>query len=103
MCLFKYSDLDNGTNHIQEAKDVQNEEELATVKSVINKISLQNGTAGVFTPATTKTYGTPAKDVLAVEDDSLDDWYILSKEDLAELGLNYIKGTYVANYKSGSL
>ena len=41
----------NGSRSVEEAKQLQKEANLATVKAMVNDISLKKATAGVLTPA----------------------------------------------------
>lgn len=93
----------NGTKTVKEAKEQQREQNLANVKAVVSRISIQDGTEGSLTPANHKVYGTPAGNVWTVEDDSLNDWYILEKNDLEEMGIEYVDETYVVNYKDNQV
>lgn len=92
-----------GTEIIDEAKDSKNEDNLAALKAKVNEINLKTGTAGVFTPGNSKLYGKIASGVLSGDPDDLQGWYILDKEDLEEMGIEYVDESYLVNYRENKV
>ena len=88
-----------GREILKNSKNSKKEENLAAVKSVVNQISIKQGTSGVFTPATAEIYGKSAVGVLSGDASSLEDWYILDEEELEKLGVEYIEESYLVNYE----
>ena len=91
-----------GRDILNNSKDSQKNENLSSVKAVVNNISIKINSAGVLAPADTKVYGKIASNILS-GDASLKDWYILDKEDLEEMGVTYIDETYLVNYKENKV
>ena len=90
--------ITGGIGIINHSKNSNEDEEITAIKAAVNRISLQSGTAGILTPAGTPKYGTPATNYFHVEDYDMEDWYIVEKEDLEDMGVTYVEGTYAVNY-----
>lgn len=92
-----------GREILQSSKESKLEENLAAVKTVVNQVSIKQGTAGVFTPGNAKVYGKPATSVLSGDVTSLKNWYILDSDALEEMGVEYIDEDYLVNYKENKV
>ena len=92
-----------GREILQNSKNSKKEENLAAVKSVVNQISIKQGTSGVLTPSTAEIYGKSAVGVLSGDESSLEDWYILDEEELEKLGVEYIEESYLVNYEKNKV
>ena len=92
-----------GSDILQSSKDSKKEENLSAVKSVVNQVSIEKSTAGVFSPGTTKLYGKTAKNVLSGDTEVLKDWYILDSEALEEMGIEYVDEDYLVNYEENKV
>ena len=90
--------ITGGLDILGNSKESKREENLSAVRSVVNQISIKQGTAGVFTPGNATVYGKPAVDVLSGDADTLADWYILDAEVLEGMGIEYIEEEYLVNY-----
>lgn len=88
-----------GTAIVENAKESQAKENLTAVKSVINNIYVKQNTSGVFTPANTNYYGTPAYGLVSGDADILNGWYLIDEDDLKDMGIEYIEENYLVNYK----
>lgn len=92
-----------GLDILENSKNSKKEENLAAVKTVVNQISIKQGTAGVFTPGGDKVYGKPATEVLSGDSNSLKYWYILDSEALEQMGIEYVNEDYIVNYKENKV
>lgn len=88
-----------GRNILQNSKESKKQENLTAVQTLVNQISIKQGTAGVITPATSKIYGMPAYGIISGDANTLNDWYILDEAALEEMGIEYLEEDYIVNYK----
>ena len=95
--------ITGGLSILNNSKDSNKDENLATVKAAVNKVSVKNGVKGVFREAAAEVYGKPAKSVYSSGDYAQDDWYILEKEDLEDMGVTHINETYIVNFKENKV
>ena len=89
-----------GVRIIENSRDTQNQENLATIQAIVNRIHLKEATGGVFTPASSLKYGKSASEILSGESEQLKDWYVLDEEDLGKMGIEYFGERYLVNYKA---
>jgi len=93
----------NGTRVLEDVKGTQKDQSLATVKAIVNEINLKmTTTSDVLIPFNIILYGKAASDLPdianMISDESLSDWYILQKDDLEQMGINYANEIYAVNY-----
>ena len=89
-----------GTEIMKNAKESKTKENLTAVKAVVNDIYIKQNTAGFFTPGGANYYGTPAYGLVSGDADVLKGWYLLDKDDLEEMGIEYLEESYLVNYKA---
>ncbi len=102
--------ITGGIGILKESKKQVLENNLASVKSLVNNESAKFNTAGILTPANATTYG--------IEDAKLEgirytaegveeqviknigtDWFFVDKDALEEMGIEYVDENYVINYR----
>lgn len=99
-----------GVRALKEAKAQVKENNLAEVRTVVNREAAKVATAGVLTPANATLYGIKNAKLEGTRfnDDGVqeqviktigEDWYLLDDEALKEMGIEYIDEDYVVNYK----
>ena len=106
------------TKTVKEAKEMQKQENLVIIQSMVNQVATKYQTSGYLTPADTKIYGKRLDDSIIaticedepgyydyrlVDDEKIEDWFILEQDDLEEMGVTYIDGAYFANYATGEV
>ncbi len=104
------------TQTVNEAKDLQREENLVIIQSLVNRVGIQRETAGYLTPSDIKIYGKKLTEEMIAEllggavgsysllnGESIDDWYVLEQDDLEEMGVTYINESYFVNYSTGEV
>lgn len=89
-----------GTEIIKNARESKAKENLTAVKAFVNSIYVKQNTSGVFTPANSNYYGTPAFGIVSGDADILNGWYLIDEDDLKEMGIEYVEENYLVNYKS---
>lgn len=89
-----------GTEIIKNARESKAKENLTAVKAFVNNIYVKQNTSGVFTPANSNYYGTPAFGIVSGDADILNGWYLIDEDDLKEMGIEYVEENYLVNYKS---
>lgn len=89
----------SGNRVINNSETTKKDENLVVVKAVINQLYINNINKSEIYPL----YGKPAIIVYNTSGDSLNDWYIISKEDLNQMGINYIDEVYAVNYKENKV
>lgn len=89
-----------GTEIIKNAKESKAKENLTAVKAFVNSIYVKQNTSGVFTPANSNYYGTPAFGIVSGDADILNGWYLIDEDDLKEMGIEYVEENYLVNYKA---
>lgn len=92
-----------GTEIMKNAKESKEKENLTAVKSIVNDIYIKQNTAGFFTPGGANYYGTPAYGLVSGDEESLNGWYFLGKDDLEEMGIEYLEENYLVNYKKNKV
>lgn len=92
-----------GTEIMKNAKESKAKENLTAVKSIVNNIYIKQNTAGVFTPANSTYYGTPAFGIVSGDADTLNGWYLIDEDDLKEMGVEYVEENYLVNYKANKV
>ena len=91
-----------GNEIMKSAKESKAKENQTAVEAIINSIYIKQNTAGVFTPATSSYYGTPAFGVVS-GDANLNGWYLIDEDDLNEMGIEYIEESYLVNYQANQV
>lgn len=89
-----------GTEIIKNARESKAKENLTAVKAFVNSIYVKQNTSGVFTPANSNYYGTPAFGIVSGDAEILNGWYLIDEDDLKEMGIEYVEENYLVNYKS---
>ena len=89
-----------GTEIIKNARESKAKENLTAVKAFVNSIYVKQNTSGVFTPANSNYYGTPAFGIVSGDADILNGWYLIDEDDLKEMGIEYVDENYLVNYKA---
>lgn len=88
-----------GRQLLEDSKESQKKENLASVQAVVNSISLKYGMSGTLTPGNMKLYGQKAVGILSGDSATLEDWYILDVNALEEMGIEYTNEEYIVNYR----
>lgn len=97
MAIIATISITGGVEVVRNSKDQVKEDNLASVKNLVNREAGKVATGGVFTPANATLYG--------IENAELsgqtigEDWYFLDEEALGDMGIEFIDETYVVNYK----
>ena len=91
-----------GNEIMKSAKESKAKENQTAVEAIINSIYIKQNTAGVFTPANSSYYGTPAFGVVS-GDVNLNGWYLIDEDDLNEMGIDYIEESYLVNYQANQV
>lgn len=97
MAIIATVSIVGGVQVVREAKGQVKEDNLASVKNLVNRESAKANTSGVLTPANATFYGT--KDALLEGETIGEEWYYLDEIALKEMGIEYANETYVVNYK----
>lgn len=96
MSIIAAISITGGVSIARNAKKNVKEENLASVRNVVNKESAKINTSGVLTPANAKKYG--IEDALINGQNIGTDWYYLDETVLREMGIEFADETYVVNY-----
>ncbi len=97
MAIIATVSITGGVEVVRESKNQVKEDNLASVKNLVNRESAKVNTGGVLTPANAKLYGT--ENIVLKEKNIGEDWYYLDEAALKEMGIEYANETYVVNYK----
>ena len=97
MAIIATISITGGVEVVRNSKEQVKEDNLASVKNLVNREAGKVATGGVFTPANATLYG--IKDAELSGQKIGEDWYFLDEEALNDMGIEFINETYVVNYK----
>lgn len=97
MAIIATISITGGVQVVREAKEQVKEDNLASVKNLVNREAAKVNTGGTLTPANAKLYG--VKNAVINNKEISGDWYYLDENALKEMGIEYVEETYVVNYK----
>lgn len=97
MAIIATVSITGGVEVVRNSKEQVKEDNLASVKNLVNREAGKVATSGVFTPANANLYG--IKNAELSGQAIGEDWYFLDETALNEMGIEFIDETYVVNYK----
>ncbi len=97
MAIIATVSITGGVEVVRESKEQVKEDNLASVKNLVNREAAKVATSGVFTPANANLYG--IKNAELAGQPIGEEWYFLDESALNEMGIEFIDETYVVNYK----
>lgn len=97
MAIIATISITGGVEVVRNSKDQVKEDNLASVKNLVNRESGKIATGGVFTPANATFYG--IKNAELNGEKIGEDWYFLDEKALEDMGIEFADETYVVNYK----
>lgn len=97
MAIIATVSITGGVEVVRNSKDQVKEDNLASVKNLVNREAGKVATGGVFTPANANLYGIKNAELSGKKIG--EDWYFLDEAALGEMGIDFIDETYVVNYK----
>ena len=97
MAIIATISITGGVEVVRNSKEQVKEENLTSVKTLVNRESSKIATSGIFTPANATFYGIENAEINGAGIGS--DWYYLDEGALREMGIEFANETYVVNYK----
>lgn len=97
MAIIATVSITGGVEVVRNSKEQVKEDNLASVKNLVNREASKVATGGIFTPANATLYG--IKNAELSGENIGEDWYFLDAEALEDMGIEFIDETYVVNYK----